>query len=97
MKKHCKDECYGENPCAFALAFDNLARRIDLKTVCIESLKAELQEKNNSMVSIDDVLACLDDLEIEGAADGFDGGYNNGISAAYDKIVEVFKEVKPHE
>lgn len=47
MKKHCKDECYGENPCAFALAFDNLGRKIDRKTVCIESLKAELKEKND--------------------------------------------------
>lgn len=41
-KKTCRDECYGENPCDFALAFDKLARTIDLKTVCIESLRAEL-------------------------------------------------------
>ena len=43
QRKYCKDECYGENPCDFALAFDKLARRIDLKTVCIESLKDELR------------------------------------------------------
>lgn len=92
MKKHCKDECYGENPCAFAIAFDNLARRIDLKTVCIESLRAELKEKKDNMVNIDDVLACLDGLDIERPAEGFDSGYNNGISAAYNKIVEVFVE-----
>lgn len=40
-KKTCRDNCYGENPCAFAKAFDGLARKIDLKTVCIESLRAE--------------------------------------------------------
>lgn len=40
-KKTCRDICYGENPCAFAKAFDGLARKIDLKTVCIESLRAE--------------------------------------------------------
>lgn len=44
QRKHCKDECYGENPCDFALAFDKLARRIDLKTVCIESLKEEIRQ-----------------------------------------------------
>lgn len=94
MKRHCKDACYGENPCDFALAFDKLARRIDLKTVCIESLRSELQKKNDKMVNIDDVLACIDDMEIEDAADGFDSGYNNGIYAVYDKIVEVFVENK---
>jgi len=40
-KKTCRDICYGENPCAFAKAFDGLACKIDLKTVCIESLRAE--------------------------------------------------------
>lgn len=44
QRKYCKDECYGENPCDFALAFDKLARRIDLKTVCIESLKEEIRQ-----------------------------------------------------
>lgn len=53
MKKHCKDECYGENPCAFALTFDNLARRIDLKTVCIQSLRADLQKMNDKIANID--------------------------------------------
>lgn len=40
-KKTCRDICYGELPCAFAQAFDGLARKIDRKTVCIESLRAE--------------------------------------------------------
>lgn len=43
-KRVCRDECYGENPCDFALAFDKLARKIDRKTVCIESLKADLSK-----------------------------------------------------
>lgn len=43
-KKVCRDMCYGENPCAFAQAFDGLARKIDLKTSCIESLRAENAE-----------------------------------------------------
>lgn len=40
-KKVCRDICYGENPCAFAKAFDGLAKKINLKTACIESLRAE--------------------------------------------------------
>lgn len=40
-KKVCRDICYGENPCAFAKAFDGLAKKIDLKTACIESIRAE--------------------------------------------------------
>lgn len=40
-KKICRDICYGENPCAFAKAFDGLAKKIDLKTARIESLRAE--------------------------------------------------------
>lgn len=40
-KKVCQDECYGENPCDFATAFDRLGRDLDLKTVCIESLRDE--------------------------------------------------------
>lgn len=40
-KKICRDNCYGETPCAFAQAFDGLARKIARKTVCIDSLRAE--------------------------------------------------------
>lgn len=40
-KKTCRDICYGENPCAFAKAFDGLARKLDLKTACVASLRAE--------------------------------------------------------
>ena len=39
--KTCPDICYGETPCAFAKAFDGLARKINRKTVCIDSLLAE--------------------------------------------------------
>lgn len=35
-KKTCRDICYGETPCAFAQAFDGLARKIKRKTVCID-------------------------------------------------------------
>lgn len=53
-KKTCRDACYGDNPCAFALAFDGLARKIDRKTVCIDSLKAEnkkLQERIDTLTN----------------------------------------------
>ena len=48
-KKTCRDNCYGETPCALAQAFDGLARKIARKTarkiarktVCIDSLLAE--------------------------------------------------------
>ncbi len=40
-RKTCKDECYGENTCDFAKAFDRLGHKLDLKTVCIESLRDE--------------------------------------------------------
>lgn len=43
-KRVCRDECYGSNPCCFALAFDSLARKLDRKTVCIESLKADIEK-----------------------------------------------------
>lgn len=43
-KKTCRDNCYGETPCAFAQAFDGLARKIGRKTSCIESLRAENAE-----------------------------------------------------
>lgn len=43
-KKTCRDNCYGERPCALAQAFDGLARKIDRKTSCIESLRAENAE-----------------------------------------------------
>ena len=48
-KKVCHDVCYGENPCDFALAIDKLARKIDLKTACIESLRKEKE----AMIQID--------------------------------------------
>lgn len=43
-KKTCRGICYGDTPCAFAQAFDGLARKIDRKTSCIESLRAENAE-----------------------------------------------------
>lgn len=49
QRKFCKDVCYGENPCSFALAFDSLARKIDLKQACIESLKAELDKSKKEL------------------------------------------------
>lgn len=43
-RRTCKDECYGENPCSFAKAFDALGKKLDLKTVCIESLRSQRDE-----------------------------------------------------
>ena len=40
----CKDACYGEPPCEFALAFDALIRELDDKQVCMESLRKERDE-----------------------------------------------------
>lgn len=45
----CSDECYGENPCDFALAFDRIGKRIDLKTACVESLREEQDERQKTM------------------------------------------------
>lgn len=28
-RRLCRDECYGENPCSFAKAFDGLQKKID--------------------------------------------------------------------
>lgn len=44
MRRTCRDECYGETPCAFALAFHDLGLTISRKEVCIESLMSERDE-----------------------------------------------------
>lgn len=51
-KKHCRDECYGENPCSFAKAFDGLQRKID-------RLKAENQELKADNENLNKRLDCL--------------------------------------
>lgn len=61
-RKTCRDICYGENPCAFALAFDGLSRKIDRKTVCIESLRAD---KSALEAELSDARAQIDTLEHE--------------------------------
>lgn len=43
-KRVCRDECYGELPCDFALAFDRLAHKLDLKAVCLASVQADRTE-----------------------------------------------------
>ena len=40
-RKVCRCECYGENPCEFSKAFDRIARKLDLRQVAIDSLRAE--------------------------------------------------------
>lgn len=40
----CRGECYGESPCEFALAFDRIGKRLDIKTACVESMRAERDE-----------------------------------------------------
>ncbi len=61
-RKTCRDICYGENPCAFALAFDGLSRKIDRKTVCIESLRAD---KSALEAELRDARAQVDMLKCE--------------------------------
>lgn len=63
-RKTCRDICYGENPCAFALALDGLSRKIDRKTVCIESLRADKSaleaELRDARAQIDTLVRELD-------------------------------------
>lgn len=40
----CRNECYGESPCEFAVAFDQIGKKLDTKTTCAESMKAERDE-----------------------------------------------------
>ena len=51
MKRVCRDECYGENPCCFAKAFDGLQRKVN-----------RLQEENKSLKETIDEMKMTDDL-----------------------------------
>lgn len=41
-KKTCKNECYGENPCEFALAYDWLTRKVEARDDMIKRQRDEL-------------------------------------------------------
>lgn len=41
-KKTCRDECYGDNPCDFALAYDRLARKVKARDDIIQKQRVEL-------------------------------------------------------
>lgn len=42
-KKICRDECYGDNPCDFAKAFDAMTRKIDRRDSTIQKLKTQIE------------------------------------------------------
>lgn len=44
-KKHCHDECYGENPCSFAKAFDGMQKKIDN----LKAQNVKLVEENEKL------------------------------------------------
>lgn len=78
-RKTCRDICYGENPCAFALTFDGLSRKIDRKAVCIESLRAD---KAALEAELRDALAQIGTLEHElDMAARFMYGHNHPVSS----------------
>ncbi len=41
-KKTCRDECYGENPCDFAQAYDRLTRKVEARDDVIQRQRVEL-------------------------------------------------------
>ena len=53
-KKVCRDACYGDDPCSFALAFDGLARKLKRKDDRIKSLEAENKQLNERLDTLTD-------------------------------------------
>ena len=41
IKKKCQNDCFGETPCEFAKAFEQISFQLGLKDTCIQSLRAE--------------------------------------------------------
>lgn len=52
-KKTCWNECYGDIPCDFALAFDRLSRKIADKDKVIAELRAETRNTRKGLVALD--------------------------------------------
>lgn len=52
-KKICRNECYGENPCNFALAFDRLARKIADRDELIAEQKATIRDTSKGPAALD--------------------------------------------
>lgn len=43
-KKFCREECYGSQPCDFALAFDKLSRKLEWWRKKADDLERKLAE-----------------------------------------------------
>jgi len=41
-RRHCRDECYGENPCSFAKAFDGIHSKLEAQKKENTKLKRKL-------------------------------------------------------
>lgn len=41
-KKHCQNECYGDNPCDFALAYDRFTRKVEARDGIIQKQGVEI-------------------------------------------------------
>ncbi len=52
-RKTCRDECYGDNPCDFALALDRLSRKIDARDGIIQKQKIEIERARRNAVAPD--------------------------------------------
>lgn len=52
-RRHCRNECYGENPCVFAKAFDGLQKKNERLKAENLRLKAENEDLSRRL---DDVL-----------------------------------------
>lgn len=69
-KKICRDTCYGENPCDFALAFERLGRKLDLKDTCIESLKTERDDAKKATQNSEIKMELPDGTILHAVAEG---------------------------
>ena len=69
-KKICRDTCYGENPCDFALAFERLGRKLDLKETCIESLKTERNDARKATQNSEIKMELPDGTILHAVAEG---------------------------
>ncbi len=49
---HCSNECYGENPCDFALKFDKMQKKINRLIDKNAALKKENEELNRRLKTI---------------------------------------------
>lgn len=57
-KRLCRDTCYGENPCAFAKAFDGLQEKIDRLKAENQTLRAENEDLSTRLDNLLDPDFC---------------------------------------